>query len=272
MGFDGIGMLPVSLCRPLIDDALTKEKPARLAVQIDIKTHQDQEKVLQHVAQLRTSGWQVRVIFLDCSTPVLLSRYSETRRPHPVFNPDLDKNLEDTIEREREYLSLLKDTSDFRIDTSNINIHDLKRSLKAFVDSLAIRNEHTLRVNFMSFGFKHGLPRDCDLLMDVRFLPNPYFIQGMRELTGQDATVSEYVLTQAACNEFMDRYTELLNFLLPHYMHEGKAYLNIGIGCTGGKHRSVAIAEALSTRIQAGDYLISVVHRDEHLWHKKKRT
>lgn len=272
LGFYAIGILPVSLCRPLIQDALKRSATSevRLAVQPDIDSRAEQSEAQTVLKELRDGGWQVRIVFLDCSTEVLLKRYSETRRPHPGFDSVKDRNLEDTIQRERERLAPLKEIADYRIDTTTTSVHDLKRQLKDFIDSLAVRKVHRLRLNFMSFGFKYGLPRDCDLLVDVRFLPNPYFIEGMRDRTGLDEDVCQFVLSQKATGEFISRYTELLDFLMPHYIHEGKAYLNVGIGCTGGKHRSVAIAEEMAKRVHQGDYLISVVHRDNHLWNKKR--
>jgi UPF0042 nucleotide-binding protein len=202
------------------------------------------------------------LIFLDADTRSIVRRYSETRRPHPGFDPAKDKSLEETIQRERARLQPIKEAADLVLDTSSMNIHALKRELRDFLQNLGTVSARSMLVNFLSFGFKRGTPIDCDLIVDVRFLKNPHFIEDLREQDGRDQPVRDYVFSSPDAAEFVRRYAELLSFLLPKYQFEGKAYLNIGVGCTGGKHRSVAIAEALSKTIDPSRYLVSVKHRD----------
>lgn len=266
--FEDVGFYPIdNLPLPLLSQFLsfTETNPKRFehtAVLPDIDTTDKVESLLASLKNKQLLAKTVHLVFLDCSTPALIKRYSESRRPHPAFNPLLDKTIDDAIKRQRELLSPIKERADVVIDTSDYSIHDLRRTLKAFVDTIDKKSNSLIRVNFVSFGFKHGIPLDCDLVTDVRFLPNPYFIAELREKTGKDKEVSDYVLAATSAQEYLQRYSELLTFLLPHYIFEGKAYLNIGIGCTGGRHRSVAIAEELAKIVTFKDCLLSVRHRD----------
>ena len=206
----------------------------------------------------------IELLYLDCSTETIIKRYSETRRPHPGFNAETDRGLKDTIERERNFFMPLKEVATKIIDTSNLTIHELRRKIKEFVDSLGDFTTACLRINVFSFGFKKGIPKDCDIIMDVRFIPNPYFVPELREKNGLDKEVRQYVEEQPATKEFVAKFYELLQILLPQYIYEGKSYLSIGIGCTGGQHRSVAIAEILGEKLKNGckDYLVSVQHSE----------
>jgi RNase adapter protein RapZ len=263
LGFYVIDNLPVPLFSNFIEySKSTPEKFTRTALLMDIDSQNKQKEMLALIKRLESEKMRLHLLFLDCRTDVILKRYSETRRPHPNFNPHKDKTLQDTIQRERERLMPFLENASLRIDTSEMTVHALKRELKAFVDSLSQCPEKTTRINFVSFGFKYGIPPDCDLVIDVRFLPNPYFVKGLRDKTGLDTEVKQYVLSSEQAAEFLDRYADLLEFLLPLYVFEGKSYLNIGIGCTGGRHRSVTIAQELYQRINHEDYLVSVQHRD----------
>lgn len=203
------------------------------------------------------------LVFLDSSTDTLIKRYSETRRPHPKFNKDLDLTLEDTIKREKEDLYPLKEFSDIVIDTSSTNLNSLKGKLKVFLeDRVENLKPSKLKVNFLSFGFKYGAPITCDLMFDLRFIPNPYYMDDLREKTGLDKEIQDFVLSQEDAQIFLNKTKELLAFLFKSYFKEGRAYLNIGIGCTGGRHRSVAIAESLFGMFDDAECLFSVEHRD----------
>ncbi len=235
----------------------------KTALLLDIDSAENQ-RLLTPLFDARSSvARNVRLVFLDADTSVVVRRYSETRRPHPAFDPDQDDSIQDAIFRERERLQPVKERADLLLDTSDCTVHELKRRLRAFLATLGTKNSlYGLRVNFLSFGFKYGAPIDCDLVADVRFLTNPHFVESLRTLTGKDEAVREYVFRSPDASEFVERYRDLLGFLLPKYQLEGKAYVNIGIGCTGGQHRSVAIAEALYAAMVNEPYLVSVRHRD----------
>ncbi len=266
--FEDVGFFPIdNLPLPLLSQFLefTKTNPKRFehtAILPDIDTPDKVKGFLSSIGKNEVLANTTQVVFLDCSTPVLIKRYSESRRPHPAFDPQLDKTLEDTIKRQRDLLFPIKERADIIVDTSDFSIHDLKRNLKGFVDTIDKKSVSLIRVNFVSFGFKHGIPLDCDLVSDVRFLPNPYFVAELREKSGRDKDVADYVLSTPSAQEYLLRYSELLQFLLPHYIFEGKAYLNVGIGCTGGRHRSVAITEELFRLVKQKNCLVSVKHRD----------
>lgn len=263
LGFFNIENLPIKLLRDFIEFSRSEAAHyTKIALIPDMSSDSAVTELLQTIDCLSPRR-KVHIIFLDCANDTIIRRYSETRRPHPNFDPVKDKTLADAILRERSRLEQFKERANLVLDTTDLNIHDLKRALTAYTESIAVNTDHLLRLNFMSFGFKHGVPNDCDLLIDVRFLPNPYFIDTLRDLDGTHADVSAYVLQSEACMEFMHRYSELLTYLIPRYIHSGKAYLNIAIGCTGGKHRSVAIAEALKKQMQHPAYLVSATHRDK---------
>lgn len=262
-GFYALDNLPVSLLAQFL--ALTKTAPAKyakIALHLDIDSHDKLILFTTILEQFGNERSKVQIVFLDAKTEAIIKRYSETRRPHPGFDASKDKSLEETIVRERRRLSKLREIANFIIDTSYLSVHELKRELLNFNNSLANSEGRQLRVNFLSFGFKFGLPIDCDLIVDVRFLPNPFFIEHLKEQTGLQQEVATYVLDSKEAQEFIKKYSDLLLFLLPKYQYEGKSYLNIGIGCTGGQHRSVALAEKLSKVVSAPGCLISVKHRD----------
>jgi RNase adapter protein RapZ len=268
LGFYTIENLPVPLLPSFLD--LTAKAPERFvqtALCLDIDSRDKQEQLL---AMLKSSGQpsgKVQLIFLDCKSEVIVKRYGQTRRPHPGFDSQKDKTLEDAIVREKKRLFALREIADLVIDTSELTVHDLAREIKAFVEKRSPQAAlRTIRMNFLSFGFKHGLPIDCDLVMDVRFLLNPYFVESLQKKSGLDAEVVDYIMQTPAANEFLSRYLDLIESLLPQYVFSGKTYLNVGIGCTGGRHRSVAIAEQLAQkmrlRLPEDRYLVSVKHRD----------
>ncbi len=266
-GFHSIDNLPMGLFDEFLSFASKSPKNLEhTCLLLDIGSQDEASDFLSRIEQLSSENTDVRVIFLDSDTDAIVRRYSETRRPHPTFESGTDSTLAATIQRERSRLQPIKEKAHLVIDTSRTTVHDLKRVLREAIDTFQVQTTHQLRVNFLSFGFKYGAPRDCDLLVDVRFLSNPYFVEELRPLTGMDASVSNYVLSSEVAQQFLEYYCELLHFLLPQYAYEGKSYLNIGIGCTGGKHRSVALAVELSSRMESihENFLFSTTHRDAY--------
>lgn len=218
----------------------------------------DQSAVVNEIHRLRSTGNRVRVLFLDASTPQLVKRYGSTRRKHPL--DDGSASMTEAIERERLLLEPVKAEADLIIDTSALTVHQLKaRIADAFTTAT---HDAAMQTAITSFGFKHGIPLDVDLVMDVRFLPNPHWIEDLRPLTGLDEPVRRYVMDQPATGEFLRRFEHLLEMLVPAYASEGKSYLSIAIGCTGGQHRSVAISEELAGWLRRHGYQPRVTHRD----------
>jgi UPF0042 nucleotide-binding protein len=255
LGWYVVDNLPTSLVETIVDLAsLPGSDIERLAL-VSGRQHLD---VLPKVAHLRNAGHRVRVVFLDASTSELVRRYDATRRKHPL---DVEAGgLVEAIERERELLEPVKSAADLVIDTTELNVHQLKAKLiGAFGGAL---DGQRLQLAVESFGFKHGLPLDADIVMDVRFLPNPHWEESLRPLTGHDPAVRSYVIERAATADFLDRFEGMLVGLLPEYESEGRSYLTVAIGCTGGRHRSVAIAEELAARLRAKGFAVSASHRD----------
>ena len=262
-GYYVVDNLPVPLLGQFFD--FSKGAVGRYrntALLIDVDSRESRVQLLSIIESKGNRPKNLKVIFLDADDQSIVRRYSETRRPHPGFDPAKDTTLRDTISRERARLQPIKEAADFLVDTSSFNIHALRRELRDFLNSLGSVGCSSMRINFLSFGFKHGVPLDCDLVVDVRFLRNPHFVEDLRPQDGRDPAVRDYVFGTPEAEEFVSRYTDLLSFLLPRYQSEGKAYLNVGVGCTGGKHRSVAVAEALAKRANTERYLVSVKHRD----------
>ena len=218
------------------------------------------DEVLPALHSLRAVSPRLRLLFLEASTDVLVRRYEGTRRRHPLSVGESPQSLADAIEAERRLLESVKAEADVVVDTSTLNVHELRsRVLDLFEDD---SDAPSMQTTVVSFGFKHGLPMDTDLVIDCRFLPNPYWVEHLRDLTGMDHAVQDYVLEQPATEEFLERLAALLDLLLPAYIAEGKSYLTIAFGCTGGHHRSVAIAERVAERLRVGGYTPKVTHRD----------
>ncbi len=227
----------------------------KVALAIDAREPQFLRSFPSVLQQLTARGAEVKMIYLDCENSVLINRYRETRRVHPLARGG---SVEEGIQRERELLADLERLADFKLDTSNLNVHQLKA---AIARSLNDEVRSTV-VNIISFGFRYSPPQSAELLFDVRFLPNPYFEPALRDGTGNDPSVADYVLQAPRTQEFLDHLNKLLNFLLPLYDAEGKAYLMIGIGCTGGKHRSVTIANLVAGMLRKAGREVNVMHRD----------
>ena len=228
----------------------------RLAAVVDVRSREFFAHFMRYLAEVRESGTNVRVLFLDASDAVLVRRFESSRRPHPLQGTS---SILDGIEHERTLLGGLKGTADMVIDTTDLSVHDLARRVR---DLVATESDLALRVNIMSFGFKYGLPVDADHVLDVRFIPNPYWVSELRHLTGRDDPVAEYVFHQPGAAAFVDGYADLLAPALPHYVDELKPNVTIAVGCTGGKHRSVASAERISARLRSRGFRVNTQHRD----------
>jgi len=248
--------LPPRLLRALARMMTPDGGVHRLAVVVDVRSREFFAELVSILDELHESGLAYRVLFLDCDDDDLVKRYESVRRPHPLQG---DRRLLDGIQEERELLKTLRTRSDILIDTSGYSVHDLARKIRALV---ADEGQSDIRLTVMSFGFKYGLPLDADNVVDVRFLPNPYWVSELRHLTGKDSPVANFVLNKAGGQGFVERYTALLTDILQGYTRELKPFVTIGIGCTGGKHRSVAIAEAISERLGAGGRAVRTIHRD----------
>src|SRR6185436_2599763 len=254
-----IDNLPVVLTPKFIELCQNSEEDIpRVALGIDLRERAflgDYSAVLQDI---RRAGHRVEILYLDAADDVLVRRFSETRRPHPLAE---GANVAAGIERERQGLSGLKGLADRIIDTSAFTVHQLRDELRRLLAD-AVGGEAAMRVLLLSFGYKYGVPTDTDLVLDVRFLPNPFFVEELRALAGTDEAVARYVLDRDETQEFLALTTALLDFSLPLYVREGKRYLTVGLGCTGGRHRTVALAAELERRLHGHRYPTRVQHRD----------
>jgi UPF0042 nucleotide-binding protein len=259
VGFFCVDNLPVELIDPFSELIQRGGKQlSRAAMVIDVRERAFLQRFPGKLYGLRERGIPVEVVFFDCADDVLKRRFSETRRPHPMAGEGV--TLERAIEMERKALAPLRDNADRVIDTSKYTPHELRSFLKNAYGTLA--DDRAPNVNVVSFGFKYGIPAEADLLFDVRFLPNPYFVDGMRFLDGTTTEVQDFLDKSELTHEMMRRLEEMLDFLLPHYAAEGKTYLTVAIGCTGGKHRSVALAEKLGHYLNGRQVPHAVSHRD----------
>jgi RNase adapter protein RapZ len=258
MGFFCVDNLPTTLI-PTFADLIARSGQTirRVALGVDVREGEYLSHLLEAIRELKTRGHTVEVLFLEASEEALVRRYHETRRRHPLA---ADGNVLDGIRAERKAMSHLREVADRIVETSGLTVHKLKELLvEHYVTPRARRG---LTASLVSFGFKHGVPFDADLVFDVRFLPNPHFVPGLRLLDGRDARVREFVLENAEGRELLQHLRDFLTFLLPRYEREGKAYLTIAIGCTGGRHRSVTLAEVLKKFLDELGYAPTVVHRD----------
>lgn len=260
-GFYCADNMPVALIEKFVE-LLTMPncEIQKVALGLDVRADQSFDDVNKLVEKMRQSKYPFEVLFLEASDTVLLKRYKETRRLHPLST---DGDLMQGITREREVLTKIRDHADYVIDTTNL----LTRELKAELDRIFVNNENynSLMVNIVSFGFKHGIPQDADLVFDVRFLPNPFYIDELKHKTGLDKEVQDYVMNYPEAHEFLDKLSDMISFLIPNYVKEGKNQLVVAIGCTGGQHRSVTLAGELFNRFRnQGDYGLTLRHRDIH--------
>ncbi|MDA3846134.1 MAG: RNase adapter RapZ [Vallitaleaceae bacterium] len=258
IGFFCVDNLPPALINKFADICFSPESGInKVALGIDIRGGDLFEELFQETDRLKSQGYEVEVIFLEASDETLIKRYKETRRKHPLAGSD---RLEDGINKEREILKSAKKRSTYIFDTSNLLTRELKEEIThIFMEGKTYEN---LTVTILAFGFKYGIPSDSDLVFDVRFLPNPFYNAQMRALTGNDEMVRDYVMSFAVAKEFLRQLEEMVIFLLPNYIKEGKNQLVISIGCTGGKHRSVTLANALYERLKDENYFVNIHHRD----------
>ena len=259
IGYFCIDNLPIQLLDKLVEFSKNFHSDAsKVAVGIDVRNGAGIDEIPQTLELLKQKNFPYEILFLDAEDEVLVKRYKETRRNHPLAGTD---RINTGIVLEREKMQYLKDNADYIIDTSQLLTRELKIELeKIFVEKQDFKN---LFVTILSFGFKYGIPSDTDIVMDVRFLPNPYYVDGLRAKTGNDKEIQDYVMQFPEAKEFIDKLDDMIKFLIPNYIAEGKNQLVISIGCTGGKHRSVTLANELYKRLEgANDYGLKIEHRD----------
>jgi UPF0042 nucleotide-binding protein len=262
MGFYCVDNLPIVLLPTFVE--LCSQSAGgitKVAVVADIRGKEFLEGFRQIIQKLREDGHMIEILFLESSGEVLVRRYSETRRQHPLA---IGKPVIEGIRSEREGLRIMRDMADKVIDTSGFNVHQFQDEIrKYFSDESRLRK---MTITLLSFGYSYGIPQEADLLVDVRFLPNPYFVAELERLNGEDSQVAEYVLQWDETREFLRRFQELVDFLIPLYKKEGKTYLTIAIGCTGGRHRSIVVANTLGVylrnKFKQGDFILRTNHRD----------
>lgn len=258
-GYYCVDNLPVRLIDKFMDLLFAPgSEISKVCIGLDVRSDASFEYVVSVLGKLKEKGYHYEILFMDASDETLIKRYKESRRSHPLAP---DGRVEDGIEKERRILAEIKARADYVIDTSHLLTRELKQELvKIFQEN---RNYNSLFVSILSFGFKYGIPTDADLVFDVRFLPNPFYIDEMKHLTGNDKLVHDYVMSFPQTGEFMKKLTDLLTYLIPYYVKEGKNQLVIAIGCTGGQHRSVTIANELYLALDnKGDYGLKLFHRD----------
>ncbi|KPU26955.1 glmZ(sRNA)-inactivating NTPase [Caloranaerobacter sp. TR13] len=258
IGFYCMDNLPPVLLPKFADLCFQSKRTIdKVAVVVDIRGGKFFDDLFHSLELLEKRGFKYRIIFLDASDEVLIKRFKETRRQHPLSR---DGRIIDGIEEERRILKDVKEKSNHLIDTSKLTIGMLKEEIKKiFLEGKEAQN---LTISILSFGFKHGLPLDADLVFDVRFLPNPYYIEELKEYTGNDKNVRDYVMNWEQTKTFVDKLIDLIDFLIPYYIKEGKTQLVIAIGCTGGKHRSVTIANVLYETLKDKEHRVVISHRD----------
>ena len=255
LGWYVIDNLPTSLVDTIVE---LVSKPGSDIQRLALVAGRQHVELLPKVAALRASGHRVRLLFLDSSTTTLVKRYDMTRRKHPLDGQA--PGLVEAIDLERELLQPVRSAADLVIDTTDLNVHQLKSKLLVAFDEAG--DGQRLQIAVESFGYKHGLPIDADIVMDIRFLPNPHWDETLRPLTGHDPAVRDFVLERSQASDFLDRFEALMQSLLPSYEAEGKSYLTVAIGCTGGRHRSVAVVEELARRLREHGYAVHTGHRD----------
>ncbi len=258
LGYYAVDNLPLELIPQFAELVRGSTQIERAALVIDVREGIRLEEfpgILRKVQRVLPT----RVVFLEASEEALIRRFSETRRPHPLGRTE---TVLQSIRAERKRLDPIRNVADILLDTTKFNVHELRAHINAQFERKNESDQPNLTISCVSFGFKNGVPADADLVFDVRFLPNPHFIPEFRKLTGRHPKVARYVRQFPQTAEFLDRITELLEFLLPHYIKEGKSYLTVAFGCTGGQHRSVFIAEEMKKRLSADGYRVKAAHRD----------
>jgi UPF0042 nucleotide-binding protein len=258
LGFYCADNLPMKLLEPFLEEVAGREGHSRVGIVIDVRTHEFAEKFPSFFHErIRKIVPHAVLIFLEATDEVLIRRFSETRRPHPFGQ---EKPILDAIREERKSLLEVKSIANLVLDTSQFSVHELKAQIIRRFELAGF--DQAMLVTIITFGFKYSLPYSLDLLFDVRFLPNPHFVDSLRPKTGMDPEVVRYLKEQPEYDTFLGKLFDFVGFLLPQYEKEMKSYLTIGIGCTGGKHRSVAVGVRLAKELQANGYRVEVVHRD----------
>lgn len=258
-GFYCIDNMPATLIPTFIELCQHSTRGlAKVAIVVDIRGKEFLEDFQKVAQNLRSKGHKVTILFLESSNDILIRRYSETRRSHPV-EKERGIPLPEAVKEERGEMAFLREIADEVIDTSNLNVHQLRGII---MERLMTSPAKRMKVTLLSFGYSYGLPTEADIAMDVRLLPNPFFVRELRGLTGEDAKVKDYVLKQEETTTFLERFGEMIEYLIPLYEKEGKSYLTIAIGCTGGKHRSVVITEHLTGMLRQQGQEVTVRHRD----------
>lgn len=249
--------LPPELIVRMVELSFSEDSPIeKLAIVTDVRSRDFAGNLTSVLHDLHTGGRRPTVLYLDATDEALIARFDAVRRTHPLQQKG---TLQDGIDREREMLTSIRERADIVLDTTNRSIHDLRRELEKF---FAAADHSSVRINVQSFGFKHGPPKDIDMLLDTRFLPNPYWDPELRPFKGIDAPVSDFVLSQPGAEAFLDHIVGLIHSVLPGYRKEGKFFVSVAIGCTGGHHRSVAIVEELTRRLADDGVLVNLSHRD----------
>ncbi|MBI5492125.1 MAG: RNase adapter RapZ [Deltaproteobacteria bacterium] len=260
LGFFCVDNMPVELLPKFMELLARSGEIARVAAVVDVREREFLRAFTPVFRELKAAGYKIELVFLEASDEALVRRFSETRRKHPLAPSE--SPLEG-LHQERELLNELKAQADKVIDTTDFNVHQLREYIKEHF-SASFAPQEKMSVNLISFGYRYGVPTDADLVFDIRFLPNPYFVNSLKWLDGRDEKVREFVLSRAETKEFLERLKGFLDYLMPLYLKEGKSYLTIAIGCTGGKHRSVVIAEALAGALDSGNVTARKRHRDLH--------
>lgn len=258
-GFYCVDNLPVSLIEKFVElISMPNSEITKVALGLDVRADQSFEETTRILTELKDKGYKFEILFMDADEDSLIKRYKETRRVHPLA---VEGRVGEGVRKERQVLETIRKNADYIIDTSNL----LTRELKEELDRIFVKNEeyNSLMVTVMSFGFKHGIPAEADLVFDVRFLPNPFYIDELKHKTGNDKEVQDYVMGFDEAGIFLDKLNDMMQFLIPNYVKEGKYRLVIAIGCTGGKHRSVTLANELYRKMRdSGNYGINIYHRD----------
>ena len=257
LGYYSVDNLPVDLIPKFAELVRDSASNRRAALVVDVREGEGLKKLPGIVRQIR-GAVSVRLVFLEADDESLMRRFSETRRPHPLSAGD--QGIGNSILRERELLAPVRALADLTINTSKFNVHDLREFIGQRFRGEG--EESRILIYIVSFGYRHGLPPDCDLVFDVRFLPNPNYIPKFKKLTGRNPAVARYIRSFPQTTEFIERITDLLVYLMPHYIREGKSYLTVGFGCTGGHHRSVMIADRIRKNLASAGYQAKVTHRD----------
>lgn len=238
--------------------AATKGRYEKVALVTDVREKNGFNEIFSALEELKTMDVGYKILFMEAEQVTIVKRYKESRRPHPLAAKG--GSIEDAIAKEAKLLEPIRNAADYIINTSYLTLGQLQNELYTLFSDTG--KDRPITVNVMSFGFKYGMPLDADLVFDVRFLPNPYYVESLRELNGLDAPVRDYVFSYEETNVFMDKFTDMISYLLPMYVEEGKYTLTIAIGCTGGKHRSVAVASALAGHLKSMDVNVACIHRD----------